>query len=60
MRPLAQAAALVAALALAGPTAVAAAPRSPTGQFIEDDYDRARAQARSRGVPLVVDVWAPW
>ncbi|ABS24623.1 hypothetical protein [Anaeromyxobacter sp. Fw109-5] len=60
MRPLAQAAALAAALALAGPTAVAAAPRSPPGQFIEDDYDRARADARARGVPLVVDVWAPW
>ena len=60
MRPLVQAAALAAALALVGPTAVAAAPGSPTGQFIEDDYDRARADARARGVPLVVDVWAPW
>ena len=28
--------------------------------FIDDDYDRALAEARSRGVPLFVDAWAPW
>jgi hypothetical protein len=60
MRPLASVAVLSAALALAGPAAAIAVPHSPKGRSIEDDYDRARAEARSRGVPLVVDVWAPW
>jgi hypothetical protein len=60
MRPLASVAVLSAALALAAPAAAIAAPHGPKGRSIEDDYDRARAEARSRGVPLVVDVWAPW
>jgi thioredoxin-like negative regulator of GroEL len=29
-------------------------------RFIEDDYARARSEARARGVPLFVDTWAPW
>jgi hypothetical protein len=28
--------------------------------FIEDDYARAVAEAKSRGLPLFVDTWAPW
>ena len=28
--------------------------------FVEDDYGRAVAQARTRGVPLFVEAWAPW
>lgn len=28
--------------------------------FIEDDYPRALAEARSRKVPLFVEAWAPW
>jgi len=28
--------------------------------FVEDDYPRALAEARSRGVPLFVDTWATW
>jgi hypothetical protein len=28
--------------------------------FIEDDYPRAVAEAKSRGLPLFVDTWAPW
>ena len=28
--------------------------------FIEDDYSRALAEAKTKGVPLFVDVWAPW
>jgi hypothetical protein len=28
--------------------------------FIEDDFTRARAEARARQVPVFVDVWAPW
>ncbi len=46
----------LAALALAFATAGAAAP----SHRIEDDYPRALALARERGVPILVDVWAPW
>jgi len=42
--------ALIAAVALA----------APATQRIEDDYARAIAEGRQRGVPVVVDVWAPW
>ncbi|ADO68776.1 thioredoxin family protein [Stigmatella aurantiaca] len=28
--------------------------------FIEDDYGRALAEAKARGLPLFVDTWAPW
>ena len=28
--------------------------------FIEDDYSRALTEAKSRGLPLFVDTWAPW
>jgi hypothetical protein len=44
---------LVAALALASSAAAAQRP-------IEDDYAGALAEAKRLGVPLVVDVWAPW
>ena len=47
--------ALAAALALWAGAASAAAPRT-----IEDDYPGALAEAKRLGVPLVVDVWAPW
>ncbi|HSD22333.1 MAG TPA: hypothetical protein VLC54_19945 [Anaeromyxobacter sp.] len=60
MRPLASVAVMAAALALAGPAATIAAPQSSKGRSIEDDYDHARAEAQRRGVPLLVDVWAPW
>ncbi len=43
------------ALAVALGSTAAAAP--PT---IQDDYAAARAEAKRLGVPLVVDVWAPW
>jgi len=29
-------------------------------KFIEDDYAAARTQAKERGLPLFVDVWASW
>src|SRR5581483_11339209 len=32
----------------------------PAIHFIEDDYPRALAEARARGVPLFVDTWATW
>jgi tetratricopeptide (TPR) repeat protein len=43
--------------------ALAACTRAPAGvsvRFIEDDYPRALAEARSRKLPLFVDAWAPW
>ncbi|HET8540742.1 MAG TPA: hypothetical protein VFL83_12805 [Anaeromyxobacter sp.] len=44
-----------AALALSSGPAAAPAPRP-----IEDDYHGALAEAKRLGVPLLVDVWAPW
>ncbi len=46
-------------------TATGATPAAADGQqgpivFVEDDYPRALAEARSRGVPLFVDTWATW
>lgn len=47
---------LAVALALSSVTpAAAAGPRT-----IEDDYPGALAEAKRLGVPLLVDVWAPW
>jgi hypothetical protein len=46
----------VAALALALATSASAGRRG----VIEDDYARALEAARARGVPILVDVWAPW
>lgn len=28
--------------------------------FIEDDYGRALAEARSRKLPIFIEAWAPW
>jgi endonuclease YncB( thermonuclease family) len=28
--------------------------------FVEDDYARALAEARSRKLPLFIEAWAPW
>jgi hypothetical protein len=28
--------------------------------FIENDYTKAMAEAKSKKVPLFVDAWAPW
>lgn len=28
--------------------------------FLEDDYDRALTEAKAKGLPLFVDIWAPW
>jgi hypothetical protein len=41
--------------------ALAAAPiAAPGPAAFSDDYAGALAAARARGVPLLVDVWAPW
>jgi hypothetical protein len=48
--------ALAAVLLLAAAAPAAAAP----GATIEDDWPRALEEARRRGVPILVDVWAPW
>lgn len=29
-------------------------------RFIEDDSSAAQAEAKRRGVPVFVEVWAPW
>jgi hypothetical protein len=47
---------LLAAAALAVAASASAAGRD----VIEDDYGRALHLARQRGVPILVDVWAPW
>jgi hypothetical protein len=37
------------------------APHAKTAlPFIEDDYPRALAEAKTKGLPLFVDTWAPW
>jgi hypothetical protein len=48
--------ALAAVLLLAAAAPAAAASR----EVIEDDYPRALEEARRLGVPILVDVWAPW
>jgi thiol-disulfide isomerase/thioredoxin len=35
-------------------------PTQTTPTFIEDDYPRALAEAKSKNVPLFVDAWASW
>jgi hypothetical protein len=47
----------VAALALASATPARPAHALP---FIEDDYPRALAQARTRKVPIFIEASAPW
>jgi hypothetical protein len=54
MRP-SRAALVALAVGIAG-SAAAAAGR----EAIEDDWPRALAVAKERGVPILVDVWAPW
>lgn len=44
------------------------APTGPAGDhtttaalpFVEDDAPKALADARTRGVPVFVEAWAPW
>ena len=49
-------------LALGAPLAVAGAQAAarPGLPFIEDDYPKAMAEAKSRKLPIFVEAWAPW
>jgi hypothetical protein len=50
---------LLALLAAASPASAGSrAPRSAPA--VHEAYAPALAEARARGVPLLVDVWAPW
>ncbi|MEP6769722.1 MAG: hypothetical protein ABJC61_13705 [Acidobacteriota bacterium] len=55
---------LPAALLLSGSLLALPAPSHPREAaglpFIEDDYGRALAAAKSRHVPIFVEAWAPW
>ena len=46
--------------AVAAALAVCAGPATAAPRTISDDYPGALAEAKRLGVPLVVDVWAPW
>ena len=50
---------ILATAALLLALAPAAAP-TPVLPFIEDDYDRALAEARAKSLPLFIEAWAPW
>jgi len=58
--------ALLAALTSGAATAASPAPASKTAAksevvpFIADDYARAVAEAKARGVPIFIEAWAPW
>ncbi|HEX9398569.1 MAG TPA: hypothetical protein VF912_00565 [Anaeromyxobacter sp.] len=52
--------ALAAALVLAAPRTPHAAPARGGRSAVEDDWARALGAAKARGVPILVDVWAPW
>ncbi len=45
----------ISALAFSG-----CATRSARVHFVENDYVRALSDAKSRNVPLFVEMWAPW
>jgi hypothetical protein len=53
------AAALLVLCAGALPAATTTEAKSPL-PWIRDDYGAALAQARSHGVPIFVENWAPW
>ena len=47
-------------LAAAAPLFAAQAAPRPTLPFLEDDYPKALAEARSKKLPIFVEAWAPW
>lgn len=50
---------LLVVLALAASAPAAAGPAA-RGASVHESYAPALAEARARGVPILVDVWAPW
>jgi len=50
---------LLLAAALASTAAASAAATAPL-PWIEDDYTKAVAEAKSRHVPIFLEAWAPW
>jgi hypothetical protein len=48
------------ALALALLVSAATAYAKEVLPFIEDDYAKAVARAKSKNVPIFVEAWAPW
>lgn len=52
--------ALLLATSLSTASLAAPAAAKEALPFLENDYPAALAKARARGVPLFVDVWAPW
>lgn len=48
------------AAALGTALAPAAHAASETLPWIEDDYTKAVAEAKSRHVPIFLEAWAPW
>jgi hypothetical protein len=51
---------LLTLFSLVGSPATADVPAERVLPFVADDYPRALAEARGRGVPLFVEAWAPW
>lgn len=47
-------------LAAAAPLFSAQAAARPMLPFIEDDYPKAMAEAKSKKLPVFVEAWAPW
>jgi hypothetical protein len=49
-------------LAAIAASAAGAVPQAPASRlpFIDDDYPRALAQARSKNLPIFIEAWAPW
>ena len=47
-------------LAAAVTAATPAAPARNSLPWIEDDYGRALAEAKSKKLPIFVEAWAPW
>ena len=47
-------------LAAAAPLFAAQPAARPNLPFLEDDYPKALAEARSKKLPIFVEAWAPW
>ena len=52
--------ALIPVLLLTAMSVAADKDKPPALPFVENDYEKALAQAKSAGRPLFVEVWAPW